>query len=322
MNRGFHDKNFWVMETAPGVTNWLDRNYTMPKGEVRAMALQAVAHGADGYAFWTWRPALGRTAIAGTEPVAEVAMLHDFTSRWAIKRQPMTIDYDPFVLFTDFYRATKPNVGGIAVIAQAASRALQAGRRARAQPRRRSRGQGADRLCPRRRSPRARSARPGEERGQHVAATRSARTDRALGDAWPATATIWAERLAVDRPNVDILLRYPARDWLDPAPAVVTRAVGKDRITYVGAWLDPAGLSRTIAWAAAQAVVRPLLAGVPDGIEVTARGSGARRLVVAINWALTPQTLILPGLRRDLLSGTRAARFALDPYGVVVLATP
>lgn|GEM_PF-3298101 len=126
----------------------------------------------------------------------------------------------------------------------------------------------------------------------------------------------------MDRPNVDILLRYPAGDWLNPAPAVVTRAVGKDRITYVGAWLDPAGLSRTIAWAAAQAVVRPLLAGVPDGIEVTARGSGARRLVVAINWALTPQTLILPGLRRDLLSGTRAARFALDPYGVVVLATP
>ena len=144
-----------------------------------------------------------------------------------------------------------------------------------------------------------------------------------VGELSPAEAKIWAEHIAIDQPGVTTLLRYPASaDWLNNAPAVVTRTVGKGRITYIGAWLDPAGLRRTMAWAAAMAGTRPVLADMPDGIEVTARDKAGRRLIVAINWSQSPKTLTLPVARVDLLTGTKAARFMLEPFGVVIFETP
>ena len=375
MNRGFLEKNFWVMEAPAGNTNWQDRNYTMPKGEVRAMAWQAVAHGADGYAFWTWRPELGggeqfhgtltdaggrpqpvyaeaaqvgaefaklRSVIGGTEPLADVAILHDFPDRWAIKRQAMTVDYDPFVLFTDFYRATKPSVSGIAVVvptaklaryklvvapalhlvSTATAKALRdyvlAGGHLVLGPRSGVKDDANRLLMPGAPGPFA------ELLGAHIDQTFVLPEPITLvGELGPAEAKIWAEHIAIDQPSVTTLLRYPASaDWLNNAPAVVTRTVGKGRITYIGAWLDPAGLQRTIAWAAAMAGTRPVLADVPDGIEVTARDTAGRRLIVAINWSQSPKTLTLPVAQVDLLTGTKAARFTLEPFGVVIFETP
>ena len=380
MNRGFLEKNFWVMETAPGNTNWADRNYTMPKGEVRAMAWQAVAHGADGYAFWTWRPALGgieqlhgaltdaggrpqpvyaeaaqvgaefaklRNVFSGTEPLADVAILHDFPNRWAIKRQPMTVDYDPFVLITDFYRATKPNVSGIAVIDPSAKLAryklvvapalhlvspatakalieyVRAGGQLVLGPRSGVKDDGNLLLMPGAPGPFA------ELLGAHIDQTFVLPEPLTLtGELGPAEAKIWAEHIAIDQPGVTTLLRYPASaDWLNNAPAVVTRTIGKGRITYLGAWLDPAGLQRTMAWAAAMAGTRPMLADVPEGIEVTVRDKVGRdktgiRLIVAINWSQSPKTLTLPIARVDLLTGTKATHFTLEPFAVVIFETP
>ena len=375
MNRGFLEKNFWVIESPAGNTNWQDRNYTMPKGEVRAMAWQAVAHGADGYAFWTWRPELGgteqfhgaltdaggrpqpvyaeaaqvgaefaklRSAFSGSEPFADVAILHDFPNRWAIKRQAMTADYDPFVLFTDFYRATKPSVSGIAVVvpsaklsryklvvapalhlvsaatAKALLEYVRAGGQLVLGPRSGVKDDGNLLLMPGAPGPFA------ELLGAHVDQTFVLPEPITLaGELGPAEAKIWAEHIAIDQPGVTTLLRYPASDdWLSNAPAVVTRTVGKGRITYIGAWLDPAGLRRTIAWAAAMAGTRPVLADMPEGIEVTARDKAGRRLIVAINWSQSPKTLTLPAAQIDLLSGTKAARFTLQPYGVVIFETP
>ena len=139
----------------------------------------------------------------------------------------------------------------------------------------------------------------------------------------PATAKIWAERIVVEKADVTTLLRYPpSSDWLDNAPAIVTRTVGKGRITYIGAWLDDAALRRTLAWAATKADVHPLLANVPDGVEITARDKAGKRLIVAINWAQLPKTLTLPVAQTDLLTGTRATEFTLAPYGVRVIETP
>ena len=118
-------------------------------------------------------------------------------------------------------------------------------------------------------------------------------------------------------------MRYPpSSDWLDNAPAVVTRAVGKGRITYIGAWLDDAALRRTLAWAATKADVHPLLANVPDGVEITARDKAGKRLIVVINWAQLPKTLTLPVAQTDLLTGAKATDFTLAPYGVRVIETP
>ena len=52
LTRGFLDRNYWVMETQPGAVNWHNINNFLNKGEARAMAWQAVGHGADGIGYW------------------------------------------------------------------------------------------------------------------------------------------------------------------------------------------------------------------------------------------------------------------------------
>lgn len=372
MNHGFLGRNFWVMETAAGNTNWADRNYTMPKGEVRAMAWQAVAHGADGYAFWTWRPALNgveqfhgaltdaggrpqpvfaeaaqlgaefaktRAIFDDTDPVADVAMLHDFPSRWAIKRQPMTVDFDPFTLFTDFYRATKPAVSGIAVLNDTKNLAhyklvvapllhiVSAG--AAADLVAYVRGGGHLVLGPRSgvKDPASSLWIPGAP--GPLAALLGAHIDQATvppvpitltGALGPGIARIWAERLAPDSPDVTTLMRYaPSDDWLGSASAVITRQVGKGRITYVGAWLDAAALGRLMTWAAAQAGATPVFANIPDGIEASQRAVGGRRVTVLINWAESERSVSFTETQHDVLTGAKGKQMTLKPYGVAVL---
>ena len=46
------------METQPGSVNWAPVNNTLDRGETRAMAWQAIGHGADAVCYWQWRSAL------------------------------------------------------------------------------------------------------------------------------------------------------------------------------------------------------------------------------------------------------------------------
>lgn len=57
LTRGFKRENFWVMETQPGAVNWASLNNFLNRGEARAMAWQAIAHGADDVNYWQWRSA-------------------------------------------------------------------------------------------------------------------------------------------------------------------------------------------------------------------------------------------------------------------------
>lgn len=137
LTRGFKRQNFWVMETQPGSVNWSPYNNMVNKGEARAMAWEAVAHGADGILYWQWRTALGgqeqyhgtlvdqsgqqrpfyREAqklafefrqlsqyIAGSNVKARVAMLNDYDSRWSIEWQRHQREFDYVEYFNHFYR--------------------------------------------------------------------------------------------------------------------------------------------------------------------------------------------------------------------------
>jgi beta-galactosidase len=119
--RGFKNRNFWIAETAPGQVNWTTYNPDLRPGEARLRALQAIAHGADGLFYFHWRAfraggeqyhsallphdripgrlyseaaALGaelatlRPLLAGSAPQAEVALLYDMPSYWALQHQP------------------------------------------------------------------------------------------------------------------------------------------------------------------------------------------------------------------------------------------
>jgi beta-galactosidase len=135
--RGFKGKNFWLIETQPGSINWKPINTTLDRGEARAMAWHAVAHGADAILYWQWRSALGgqeqmhgalvdqsgqprpfyeeaqqlgkdftsvSDLLTRSEVKASVAMLNDYDSLWSIEWQPHHRDFDYTEHFTQYYR--------------------------------------------------------------------------------------------------------------------------------------------------------------------------------------------------------------------------
>ena len=137
MTRGFKRRNFWLIETQPGNVNWASLNNTLNKGEARAMAWHAVAHGAEAVCYWQWRSPLGgqeqyhgtlvdqsgqprlfyeeaqqlgrefsalSDLLAGSEVKARVAMLNCYDSRWSIQWQRHHGDFDYVAHFNNYYR--------------------------------------------------------------------------------------------------------------------------------------------------------------------------------------------------------------------------
>jgi beta-galactosidase len=137
LTRGFKRQNFWVMETQPGSVNWARVNSYLDKGETRAMAWHAVAHGADALLYWQWRSAPGgqeqyhgtlvdpsgqprplyaevqqigrefaRVAdlLADTHVQARVALLNCYESRWSVEGQRHHADFDWVAHFNHYYR--------------------------------------------------------------------------------------------------------------------------------------------------------------------------------------------------------------------------
>jgi beta-galactosidase len=135
--RGFKGRNFWLMETQPGSVNWSSVNNSLHKGEARAMAWQAVAHGADAVLYWQWRSALGgqeqyhgtlvdqsgqprpiyeevkqlahdftiaSPLLAGSEPAARVALINSYDSRWSVQWQRHHRDFDYVAHLKHYYR--------------------------------------------------------------------------------------------------------------------------------------------------------------------------------------------------------------------------
>ncbi len=149
LTHGFKRDNFWVIETQPGAVNWAGVNNFLNKGEVRAMAWQAIAHGSDEVGYWQWRSALNgqeeyhgtlvgadgtpvplyeeisqlgeeftktQDAFRGTRPVSEVALLHSYDSHWAIQFQKHTQKYDDVGVLKSYYRALRPLAQSIDVV--------------------------------------------------------------------------------------------------------------------------------------------------------------------------------------------------------------
>jgi len=153
LTRGFLRKNFWVMETQPGFVNWSADNNALNKGEVRAMAWNAIGHGSEAVEYWQWRSALNGQeqyhgtlvgadgkpvplysevqqlgadfekagdALAGTTVESEVAILQDYDSRWAIDWQKHNRAFDPIQSLLSFYRPLHALAGSVDIVADTA----------------------------------------------------------------------------------------------------------------------------------------------------------------------------------------------------------
>ncbi len=137
LTRGFKRSNFWLIETQPGNVNWSSLNNVLNKGEARAMAWHAVAHGADAVLYWQWRSALGgqeqyhgtlvdqsgrprpfyeearqvgedfkamSELVTGSTVRSRVAMLNCYASRWSVGWQRHHNDFDYVAHFQSYYR--------------------------------------------------------------------------------------------------------------------------------------------------------------------------------------------------------------------------
>ncbi len=119
--RGLKRKNFWIMEQTAGPGGWSDFGRNPYPGEIRSVAYQQLAHGADGQVWFRWRTCTagreqywhgllqhdGRPLrryneaaqvateyhrlapeLEGTTPRPQVAMIYDYENIWATDIQP------------------------------------------------------------------------------------------------------------------------------------------------------------------------------------------------------------------------------------------
>ena len=149
LTRGFLRKNFWVMETQPGMVNWSGDNNMLDKGEIRAMAWNAIGHGSEAVEYWQWRSDLNGQeeyhgallgadgtpvpvyyevqqvgsdferagpVLAGTTVDSQVAILQDYPSRWAINWQRHNKAFDPIESLLTYYRPLHALTGSIDIV--------------------------------------------------------------------------------------------------------------------------------------------------------------------------------------------------------------
>jgi beta-galactosidase len=377
LTRGYKQKNFWVMETEPAFVNWRETNNPLAKGQVREMAWQAIGHGADAVEYWQWRSALNGQeqyhgtlvgpdgkpvpvyaevqqvgaefekagkALNGTMPVSNVALLHDFNSRWAIDFQRHAAKFDPVAELVSFYRPLREDAQGVDVIAPTAALdryklvvapALNVLPQTTAEhliayvkqgghlvlgPRSGMKNE-YDGLWPNR-QPGPLEELLGGRVEEFYALEQPVTTTPVVDSGAEGKGDVWAELLQPLNDATAVTAKYKtspgSAGWLDGQPAILTRQVGKGRITYVGFWPDAATLSALTAGWLKDAEVAPLL-HVPEGVEVCERAGDGRRVLVLINHTADAKQITLPARMMDLLKGGNVSNVELDRYGVAVM---
>ena len=377
--RGWKRQNFWVMETQPGTVNWAPVNNTLDRGETRAVAWQAIGHGADAVLYWQWRDALngqeqyhgalvgaddkplpiysevrqeGRefdlaaSALTGTAPTAQVALLHSYDSRWAIDFQPHNRNYDQLDVLLGYYRPLRHQRLTVDVVD--ASAPLDAYKIVFAPSLNVISKELADHLLAYVKQgghlvlgPRSgmkdefNSLNPERQPGPLTDAL-GGRVEQyyALESAIPVSgkggagsASLWAEQLSARDAATEVLLRYgKANGWLDEQPAMIARPLGKGSIAYLGAVLDADLMRRVIERATADASVEPEFGPLPADVELCRRTGNGRTIYVLIrHGAQAPptETISLPTPMRNLFENGQPSITAvtLAPEDVAVLAT-
>lgn len=377
--RGYKNKNFWVTETDPGFVNWRPNNLAHDKGEVRALAWQAVGHGADAVEYWQWRAALNgqeqyhgviagadgnpapiyaeiqtlgaefekaAPALQGTSPHAQVALLHDMPSRWAISFQKQVEDFNPVKALTAFYGPLRHRAGTVDVVSprqNLASYKLIVAPGLNVLPHETAehllewvRQGGHLLLGPRSGMKDAENALDPHLQPGPLAPFLGAHVSQFYGLVQPVPlslaqtqgkGTLWAETLVSTDPATRTEGTYaPSNGWLDGQPVAVSHQVGKGKITYLSTIPDAATLDAYITTQVRDAGALSPFANLPADIEACLRTGKDHTVLVLINHARTPVTFTLPQATagRDLLAPKQAAsgQITLPGYGVRVLTLP
>lgn len=373
--RGWKQKNFWVMEIPPGFVDWGSVSNSLDRGETRAMVWHAVGHGADGVAFWQWRGALNGQeqyhgslvgpdgepvpvyeevaktgaefakagpVLSGTQPVSEVAVIHDYDSRWAIDFNPFSSRYDQMQILIDYYRHLREPTQAVDIVtpemdlsryklivapslnvvsADLAKRLtdyVRQGGHLVLGPRTGMKNE--FNALNRERQPGPLTDSVGARVEQFYALTEDVPVSGVWGNGG---ATVWAERLDRLAPDAEVMLRFGAgNDWLTGEPAAVRRRLEKGTITYLGSVLDSALMaSATKQWIKDAGVTSPVIK-VPEGVSVSRRVGAGREVYLITNFSGGPQEITLPAAMSDVLDGGEVTSVNLPRYGVAILSRP
>ncbi len=280
--------------------------------------------------------------LAGTSVKSEVAILHSYDSRWAIQWQKHNHKYDPEDEILSYYgplRAIAQSVDivpptaslrqyklvvapGLNVLSDAAAKNLisyvqEGGHLVLGQ---RSAMKDDDNSLQPERQPGPLASLLGGRVEQYYALMQPIPVE---GNWGTGECQLWAELLSTRDSGTEVLLRYgKSNGWLDGQPAAISRKVGKGRITYIGAWLDPKTIAEATKWMTDTSAVKPAFGTVPAGVEVSPRYSAHGVAYVLINFSGTPQTIPLPARMEDVLEGGLKQSVRLENYGVAVLSAP
>ena len=278
-------------------------------------------------------------ALSGTSPVSEVAILHSYDSRWAINNQRHNREFDPVGLLLSYYGPLREQAQqmdvvdpmaplasyklvvapGLNVISEAMAKHLEEY----------VRGGGHLVLGPRSGMKDDWNALNVERQpgplvsllGGRVEQFYALNTEAPVSGKWGSgNAKVWAEQLGSLQPGTDTIMTWGASNgWLDRQPAVISKPVGKGRITYVAGWFDDALMTAAAKWMLEASGVTPALGPVPSGIEVCRRSGSGKEAYVLINHSSQTQQISLPRSMQLVLAGTNAAQLSLPPHGVEVL---
>jgi len=278
-------------------------------------------------------------ALAGTSVKSEVAILHSYDSRWAIQWQKHNKTYDPVAELLSYYgplRAEAQSVDvvpptaelgkyklvvapGLNVVSDAIAQNLMqyvknGGHLVLGQ---RSAMKDDDNGLWPQRQPGPLTDLLGGRVEQYYALVDTAPIDGKWG---AGESPKWAELLSVKDGDVEVLMRYgKSNGWLDGQSAAITRKVGKGRITYIGAWLDPKTMTNAVKWMTDVSGVKAALGPVPEGVEVNPRYGAKSAVYVLLNFSKAEQTVKLPAKMQDVLNGGITQAVTLKHYGVAVV---
>ncbi len=278
--------------------------------------------------------------LAGTSPKSQVAILHTYPSFWAINWQQHNKSYDPQKELLSYYKPLRdlaqsvdivqPTVDlsqyklvvapGLNVLSDAAAKNLisyvrNGGHLVLGQ--RTGMKTSDDALQPER-QPGPLVSLLGGRVEQYYALLHPVPVSGQFGEN---TSQLWAELLSTGSPDTKVLETYgKSNGWLDGKPAIVTRKVGKGSITYVGVWMDDAGMAKLAQWMTTMSGVTPAFGPAPAGVDVNARYGRHHTVFVLINLAPKQQTVELPSSMQNVLNGGAVTTVALPQYGVSVLS--
>lgn len=373
--RGWKQRNFWVLEMPPGFVDWGSVSNSLDRGETRAMAWHAIGHGADCIAFWQWRSALNgqeqyhgslvgpdgepvpvyaeaaqlgadlakaAPVLADTTPQAQVALIHDYDSRWAIDFNRFSNRYEQTEILQNYYKALWSRTQAVDIVVPtlpldryklvvAPSLNVISADLARTLVDYVNRG-GHLVLGPRSGMKNEFNALNPERQPGPLAPALGARVEQfyalleevPLRGVWgEGRATVWAEVFSRLAPDTEVLLRYgTGNDWLTEQPAVVRRKLGRGTLTYVGAVMDPALTAAAVrSWLRDAGVDSPTI-DAPERVSVSRRAGAGREVYVITNFSSAAHTLQLPAPMTDVLRGGEVTQIAVPRYGVAVLTRP